>query len=1343
MHAGLILEKVKKACSSWLSRFERVNRSGPRRESDHRMKREEAFNQAYTPYRIVADYVFDWEYWIEPHERFIYVSPSCSRITGYSAEEFLTHPGLFMEIIHPEDRGLVRHHLDEINEERGIEQLEFRILCRDGSTRWIGHVCQPVFDESGKFLGRRCSNRSIDKRKITEAALAASEEKYRELVESANSIVLSWRPDGEITFINKFAQTFFGYSSEEILGKNVMTLVPDRDSLGADLSGLAADIVEHPERYVGNVNENVRINGERVWVNWTNRAIVDETGKIREILTIGNDITALKRLEGELGMSEERYRNIVEHSPEGIAVHCEGRFVYINPAGASLLGAAAPEAVIGKPIADIIHPESLDSVRERIRDTERGRPTPPKEQKLVRLDGATFDAEVIGIPFRFGGLAATQIIMRDITGRKETEAVLARLASFPNFNPSPIIETDLDGNVHYCNLSARALFPDLVHRGPGHPFLTDWGGFTSAFRDGTLKTFEREAIVDGRYYHQTILFVESGRHLRIYGLDITALKNAENELRRSNRQLEILAETASRLLISSQPQRIINELCRKIMTHLDCQVFFNYLVDENRDCLHLNACDGIPEETARDIEWLGFGVAVCGCVAREGRRIVAEHILDTQDPRTDLVRSFGIQAYACHPLISEGRVIGTLSFGTRTRHSFTADEIAMMRAVADQVSIAMERMRYIEDLKTTRRDLQISHDALESRVREKTEELWQSVARLETEVAERKRAEENLRESQRKLYDTLESITDGFFTLDRNWRFTYMNTGAEKIWKMKKETLIGRNLWEVSPVATGTVFEEKYRKAMIDRVPVFFEALSPLVRTWVEIRAYPTAEGIAVHARDISERKKAEEALRLATVYNRNLIEASPDPLVTIDPDGRISDVNTATEHATGYLREELIGTDFSDYFTDPEMARTGYRLVFQQGSVRDYALEIKHRDGPLTPVLYNATVYRDEAGRVVGVFAAARDISERKKAEEALRLATAYNRSLIEASPDPLVTIDPDGRISDVNTATEHATGYLREELIGTDFSDYFTDPEMARKGYRLVFQEGSVRDYALEIRHRNSRVTPVLYNATVYRDGAGKVVGVFAAARDITGRLEMEKKLRESNEQLRALTSELVMAEEKARRRIAVDLHDHVSQSLAVAKLRLETLQESASESGLLEPVREVRDLINESIQQTRSLMTELSPSVLYELGFTAAVEWLLEQLKAKHGVTVRLESDLKMRRLDQDLQVLLFQTVRELFFNIVKHAKASHASVTIREIGDHIRVRVKDDGVGFDKSRLGNGMDREGGFGLFSIRERLEHFGGRLDIHTRPGKGTSVTIEAPRRKSRISPRRMGHVH
>ena len=241
------------------------------------------------------------------------------------------------------------------------------------------------------------------------------------------------------------------------------------------------------------------------------------------------------------------------------------------------------------------------------------------------------------------------------------------------------------------------------------------------------------------------------------------------------------------------------------------------------------------------------------------------------------------------------------------------------------------------------------------------------------------------------------------------------------------------------------------------------------------------------------EIQKANEALRQASAYNRSLIEASLDPLVTIGPDGRITDVNRATEEVTGRSRTELIGTDFSNYFTEPEKANEGYRTVFRKGSVHDYPLEIRHASGRITPVLYNATVYRDEAGEVIGVFAAARDVTE-------LRRASAYNRSLIEASLDPLVTIGPDGRITDVNRATEEVTGRSRTELIGTDFSNYFTEPEKANEGYRTVFRKGSVHDYPLEIRHASGRITPVLYNATVYRDEAGEVIGVFAAARDMT---------------------------------------------------------------------------------------------------------------------------------------------------------------------------------------------------------------------------------------------------
>ena len=385
----------------------------------------------------------------------------------------------------------------------------------------------------------------------------------------------------------------------------------------------------------------------------------------------------------------------------------------------------------------------------------------------------------------------------------------------------------------------------------------------------------------------------------------------------------------------------------------------------------------------------------------------------------------------------------------------------------------------------------------------------------------------------------------------------------------------------------------------------------------------------------VKEKITSSNEFRNGNAYNRSLIEASLDPLVTIGPDGRITDVNAATEMATGRTREELIGTDFSDYFTEPEKARAGYEHVFREGMVRDYALEIRRSDGHVTPVLYNAAVFRDKKGNVIGVFAAARDISERKKAEERirqfamivessddaiinktldgtilswnrgaesiygysavemtgqsisrlipeecaddekkildriavgdhvdhyetlrltkagkkivvsltvspirdaegrvvsasaiardvtekrrtaeeLRRANAYNRSLIEASLDPLVTIGPDGKITDVNVATEWVTGRTRKELLGTDFCDYFGDPEKARAGYEHVFREGMVRDYALEIKRSDGKVTPVLYNAAVYRDENAKVSGVFAAARDITELKRAEESVRQLN--------------------------------------------------------------------------------------------------------------------------------------------------------------------------------------------------------------------------------------
>ena len=196
-------------------------------------------------------------------------------------------------------------------------------------------------------------------------------------------------------------------------------------------------------------------------------------------------------------------------------------------------------------------------------------------------------------------------------------------------------------------------------------------------------------------------------------------------------------------------------------------------------------------------------------------------------------------------------------------------------------------------------------------------------------------------------------------------------------------------------------------------------------QNWVALAAFVVTASIAGHLSVTAKRRAAEaeaeqKAAKLASAYNRSLIEASLDPLVTIGPDGKITDVNAATEAATGRSRAELIGTDFSDYFTESEKAKAGYQQAFREGFVRDYALELRHRDGHITSVLYNASVYRDDSGKVTGVFAAARDITERKRAEAELRESERRMRLIIDTALDAVIAINSQGEITEWNPQAE-----------------------------------------------------------------------------------------------------------------------------------------------------------------------------------------------------------------------------------------------------------------------------------------------------------------------------------
>jgi signal transduction histidine kinase len=226
-----------------------------------------------------------------------------------------------------------------------------------------------------------------------------------------------------------------------------------------------------------------------------------------------------------------------------------------------------------------------------------------------------------------------------------------------------------------------------------------------------------------------------------------------------------------------------------------------------------------------------------------------------------------------------------------------------------------------------------------------------------------------------------------------------------------------------------------------------------------------------------------------------------------------------------------------------------------------------------------------------------------------------------------------------------------------------------------------------------------------------------------------QVEKKLLAYQAQLKSLTSELALSEEREQRKIAIELHDRISQSLIISKLNLETLRESAPSRELGKNLDDICESLDRTIQNTRSLTVNLSSPVLYELGFEAAVsEWLTEHVEQKHGIRCAFEDDGDGEALSEDIAVILFRMVRELLMNVIEHSHADKARVTIKKNDGYIHITVEDNGIGFERSRIMAAAERKGGLGLFGIRERLEHLNGRLEINSMPLRGTRIKITTP---------------
>jgi len=464
-----------------------------------------------------------------------------------------------------------------------------------------------------------------------------------------------------------------------------------------------------------------------------------------------------------------------------------------------------------------------------------------------------------------------------------------------------------------------------------------------------------------------------------------------DEMQSSNQRLDLLAETASSLLRSESPQKIVDSLCHKVLAFLDCQTFFNYLVDNEKKRLRLNAYGGISEKDAAKMKWLDYGVGLCGCAARDGRRLVVENLQGTDDQYSALVRPFGITAYACHALISRGQVLGTLSFCARNRNSFSEDELSLMQAVADQVAIALYRKQIEEKLRKSNADL-------EKRVAERTAELAAMVDTLQQEIRERKSTERELLMSQERYALAIDGSSGGVWDMD-------LVTG-EVFYSQRWKRMLGYEDDEISPRIEeweSRIHPDDFREVLETRT-AYLEGRTPDYEVkyrlqhkngnyrWFRDRGacLRDAQGkpyrMAGSYIDITERKMIKSALLESEKRYRELFEASKDTVFIVDTRGRLVDINPAGSELLGYAKEELLALDLVHDLHVSRQARTEFRhKLVPEGYVKDAELELKRKDGGTVIVHVSASLMHDARGKLTGYRGIAHDVTERKRLEHRL----------------------------------------------------------------------------------------------------------------------------------------------------------------------------------------------------------------------------------------------------------------------------------------------------------------------------------------------------------------------
>ena len=1244
-------------------------------------------------------------------------------LLGYGSGELPDTAAGFEAIVHPDDLPHVKAAIQAHLEEREPFQVELRLRTKSGGYRWFVSRGQAEWDADGRPLRMAGFITDITERKRVERELRL----YRTLVEQNKDAICVIRADASLQYVNEAACRALQYTREELLGG--MT-VADIDPLYGpstwqqhwqELQGAGSLAIEtfHHSR------------SGRVFPVEAHLSFIEHEGEAFNCAII-RDLSERKALDVALQEAGERYANLLRATKDGfwLVEAGSGRLLDVNDAAVSISGYTREELLTLR-VTDLdidFQGEKYLAQIQRIRAAGWGL----FESRIRQKDGRIIPVEVSVIP-EVGDHKILAFI-RDISERRRAEQALRD----SEFRWQFAIEGAGDGLWDWDVASGACFYSrrwkamigyaedeigtsldewtQRVHPEDREHVQATW----QSHLDGTVP----QHVVEYRLRHKDGAWVwilgrgqvserdASGKPLRVIGThtDITERKANERMLR----------------------------LTQFAMESADDEVYF----------------------IRQDGRFQFVNAAACRALEYGRKELLAMTV-----PEVDPLFTEEIWREHWQKMKAAGSLTFETEHGSRSGRVYPVEiHVNFIEHEGEEYSCSI--CRDITERKQMEAALIELKTRLEQKVAVRTAELAQRTAELA-------RASERLELA-------MQVTSDGVWDCDFQSEKVYCNANYFAMLGYGPDEL-GDDL---DAVFTDLLPPEEC-EAIVESISQRFasegghesefrmRAKDGSYR-WVFARgrlierdaAGQPLRAIGTHI-DITARKEAEAALRALFNYSRRLIETSLDPLVTISPDGRIMDVNTATEQVTGCPREELIGSDFTSYFTAPDQARAGYEQVFAEGCVTDYPLAIRHADGHVTDVLYNASVYRNDAGEVAGVFAAARDVTERRRQEQALRESEARFRHLADAAPVLIWMSGQDKLCYYFNHTWLDFTGRTLEQEFGNGWFEgvHADDADACMRTYLESFE--ARRPFSMEYRLRryDGEYRWLRDDGAPRFDGEGLFLGYIGSCIDITERKRAEEALQDLNATLEQRVAERTaqLAEAKAAAEAAArakseflanmshEIRTPMNAILGLTQI-LEREPLTPDQRDMLQKIGDpgagllhiINDILDFSKIEAGQLKIERYPLELPPM--LSLLASLMTGSAAGKGLELLMEPPVGLPGPVIGDPLRIKQILLNLVSNAIKFTE--QGAVTVRvlplaltETSARLRFEVSDTGIGIAPAALAKLFQpftqadasttrRFGGTGLgLSICKRLvELMGGTIGATSELGAGSTFWFELP---------------